>query len=239
MKNKESTRHSPLSPLNSQLPILLVEDEEEYNDINGVALRRAGFDVLCAETFSEAKALIESNPISLIVMDIMLPDGSGLELCRSLREEKDIPVLFLSALSQPEERVAGLKAGGDDYLPKPYYLEELVMRVRVLLRRAASKREDIQRLGDMELHHAARRATRGGKDLLLTPREFSLLALLAKRPGEYLSSDTLYKELWGFDALGDIRTVKTHMYRLRRKLGGNPPICIESSHGKGYRLIVR
>jgi DNA-binding response OmpR family regulator len=238
MKNKKSSRHSPLPLFNPAFSILLVEDEEAYNEINGAALRRAGFDVLCAETFSEAKALIESSPISLIVMDIMLPDGSGLELCRALREEKDIPVLFLSALRQPEERIAGLKAGGDDYLSKPYHLEELVMRVRALLRRATLKQEDIQRLGDIELRHAARRAMRGGKDLLLTPMEFSLLALLAKRQGEYLASDALYERLWGLDSLEDSHVVRQHVYRLRRKLGEDALVEIEGHRAKGYRIKV-
>jgi DNA-binding response OmpR family regulator len=234
MKTRGSTRMAECET------ILLIEDNNEYNDISGAALEMGEFSVLVAGSLARARTLLADNDVGLIVLYILMPDGSGLDWCRQLRLEKNIPILFLSQLNLPEQRVEGLRAGCDDYLTKPCYLEELVLRVKTLLHRANPGTSEMpsRHFGNIEIQYASRRAFRSGRDILLSPKEFALLERLSENPGGFLSTNELYETLWGMDALGDARTVKAHIYRLRKKLGENPPMRIESSREKGYRLIV-
>lgn len=220
--------------------ILLVEDNPHIMKINREALALRGFRVLEAATLAEGRALLERERPDLILLDVMLPDGSGLRFCEELRGGSGVPVLFLSALGQDEEIVAGLRAGGDDYLPKPYNLEVLLARVDALLRRAIRQRpEQPDKIGNLTLDVVSRRAYRAATDLLLTTKEFSILELLARGPGRPVPAAELYETIWGLDSNEDVNAVKTHVSRLRGKLAdAGVTVVITSERGKGYRLTI-
>ncbi|MDR1635644.1 MAG: response regulator transcription factor [Bifidobacteriaceae bacterium] len=216
--------------------ILLVEDDPDLNDINGEALRLAGHRVVTARSLAEAEAALESA-VDLIVLDIMLPDGSGLDLARSLRGRRETPIIFLSALGQVGQRVEGLRAGGDDYLPKPYDLDELTARVEALLRRTrAAAPPKAMRMGALTIEFAPRRALVNGADIWLTPKEFAVLESLARAGDQFVSPRDLYQVVWGLNEPVDVRTVREHVYRLRGKLAARGTPNVESIRGKGYRL---
>lgn len=220
--------------------ILLVEDNPHIMKINSDTLTEAGYRVLEATTAARARVLFEREAPDLIVLDIMLPDGDGLELCRSIRGDSDVPILFLSARRKNVEIVAGLRAGGDDYLPKPYDLGVLLARIEALLRRAAAAKAAESpplKFGALEICVTPRRALLHGIDLLLEPKEFALLEILAENRDRYTSADELYRRVWGMQAAGDTRTVKVRISCIRRKLGDE--FDIRTEWGKGYRLVVR
>lgn len=217
--------------------ILLIEDNADILAINRCALQKKGYQTLEAKSLEEAEAALSANP-SLILLDIMMPDGSGLDFCKIVRKQLDIPILFLTALSGSRNAVAGFAAGGDDYLSKPYDLEELVSRIEALLRRSGSSASKQSAWGSLTLDHISGRAYVSGTDLLLKPKEFSLLLLLSRHMSNYVPSRELFKQVWGSNDL-DIRTVKSHIYRLRKQLGtsGRNEFSIEYEKLKGYRLV--
>lgn len=221
--------------------ILLIEDEPHVLRSNRIALELEGYRVLEADTLAKGREIaVRENP-DLILLDILLPDGNGLEYCLELRGGSGVPILFLSALSEKEDVIAGLRAGGDDYITKPYLMEELLARVGALLRRGRmnAAAEQSIRLGGLEIHVSSRRACLEGKDLLLKPKEFALLEALASERDKYMTADALYEKLWGMDAAGDTDTVKVHVSKLRKKLGNNAPVTIDQAWGKGYRLVIK
>lgn len=217
--------------------ILLVEDNPEVLAGNAYMLGQAGYRVCSAGNLAEARACVAAGMPDLLVLDILLPDGSGLSFCREVRRRAEVPILFLTALGDGDSTVRGLKAGGDDYLAKPYEYKVLLARVEALLRRAGPKAAPALRFGPLELDFASRRALLDGADLLLSPKEFLLLELLARRQGEFVAAGTLFERVWGLDSLEDVRTVKEHVYRLRKKLE-HTPVRIESERGKGYRFTT-
>ena len=219
--------------------ILMIEDNPAILRTNRIELEQEGYRVLTAETLAEGRALLECEYPDLILLDILLPDGNGLAYCKELFGQNAPRILFLSALNTPEDVIAGLLAGGDDYMTKPYLVEELLARVQVLLRRPALRRNEpsILRAGPLELNTIAGRAYLAGEDLLLTRMEYTMLEYLANNMEKYSSAEELYRKLWDMDTGGDVRTVWEHVSRLRKKLAEGAA-DIESVRGKGYRLLA-
>ena len=224
--------------------ILLVEDDRDIMRANRSALELEGYPVKEAGTLREGRELVEMKAPDLIVLDITLPDGNGLEYCRELRGKSGVRILFLSALNTKADLIAGLRAGGDDYITKPYLMDELIARIEALLRRgkltsaegSESTAMSGMRLGAVDLNFMSRRASLHGSDMLLKPKEFSLLEVLAHNEGRYITAGELYEKVWGLNTAGDVRTVHAHIYSLRRKLGKDSHIIISQKRGKGYML---
>ncbi|RFZ77476.1 DNA-binding response regulator [Lacrimispora amygdalina] len=222
----------------SKSTILIVEDDAVILKTNRKALEIEGYRVLEAADLTAGRVQMEREIPDLIVLDILLPDGNGLRYCEELRSKSGVPILFLSALNTKADLITGLQAGGDDYIPKPYDMDVFLARVEALLRRSrlTGQGEEILCIGSLKLDTLSLRAFLKERDLLLKPREFALLATLAKNKGAFISTEALYKTVWGMEPASDTRTVKEHISRLRRKLGGLSPVRIESERGKGYCL---
>jgi DNA-binding response OmpR family regulator len=191
-----------------------------------------------ADTLSKGRQIVEEYLPDLIILDILLPDGNGLQYCEELRGKSGIRILFLSALNTKSDLLAGLRAGGDDYMAKPYDMDELLLRVEALLRRGKPIRVDepaITMYG-LEMNFVSRRALLDGRDLLLKPKEFSLLEMLVRSQGKTVPVEELYAKVWNMNAAGDVRTVKEHISRIRSKLDENSTLTIVSKRGKGYHL---
>lgn len=215
--------------------ILLVEDNPHIRKINTQVLTQRGYDLLQTDTVAGCRELMRWNPVDLVVMDIMLPDGSGLELCREIKSRFHIPVLFLTALGENKEIVEGLRAGGDDYLTKPYDLEVLVARVEARLRSHAESRRYVC-YGCLRLDTVSLCGYLGDRDVLLTQKEFAVLLILARSAGREVDSSQL-RQVWGDDADGDNQALWTLISRLRKKLNSEESrLEILSRRGGGYLL---
>ncbi|MGP3949761.1 response regulator transcription factor [Streptomyces sp. 7N604] len=219
--------------------VLVVDDDAAIRRSLERGLRLRGFSVALADGGHPALSSVRTLPPDVIVLDISMPDLSGIEVCRRLREDgNDVPVLMLSALDETGDRIAGLQAGGDDYLVKPFALQELVLRLQALLRRRPARAGDeAVRVGGLLMDPAARAARLDGAPLALTRREFELLEVLARNAGIVLTRDQLLDRVWGYDF--EVRTdaVDTFVSYLRRKLesGGRPRI-IHTVRGVGFVL---
>ncbi|MDR1509875.1 MAG: response regulator transcription factor [Synergistaceae bacterium] len=227
--------------------ILLVDDNRDILDTMKQWLTMRGYGVLSAPDAKSARGFFsslvsfDSHRPDLIVLDIILPDGSGLDLCREIRAAADVPVLFLTALGKDDDIVAGLRAGGDDYLPKPFDFNVLEARIEALLRRYARKSPEELDLGNLKLNTESRRAFFGGKDLLLTPKEFAILKLLAQNMNRYIHADEIYKVVWTMEPMDDLRAVRQKIYCIRKKLSQCEGLEaeIESERYGGYRMTIR
>ena len=225
--------------------VLIVEDEENLLTALRYSLEREGFSTSTATDGEQAlEAARQSNP-DAVILDIMLPKLDGLEVCRILRREMDVPILMLTARGEEIDRVVGLELGADDYITKPFSMRELVARVRAVLRRsggssdARSKRGgEVVRSGDLELNQTSHTVTLGGAPLSLKPREYDLLALFVANRGRAFSRDQILERLWGHDFIGDTRTVDVHVRWLRQKIEPEPgsPRRIITVRGVGYRF---
>ena len=212
--------------------IVLVEDNEQIMQGNERMLKRRGYEVITALTLAEARSAIEAQIPDLFVLDIMLPDGSGLDFMAELRQHSQVPILLLTGLTTPEDIVRGLTAGGDDYLAKPYDFGVLLARVEALLRRAQQVPECIHK-GRLRLDVTADVATLDGADLLLSQKEFSLLLIFVQNEKRFISAEYLYEKVWKQPMSGNSNTLKTMINRLREKIKS----CgyrIEWSRGEGY-----
>ncbi|MDR1387282.1 MAG: response regulator transcription factor [Propionibacteriaceae bacterium] len=218
--------------------ILVVEDNLEIQRANERMLQLSGYAVETAFDLGQARVAIKRAAPDLVVLDILLPDGSGVAFCEEIRRVTDVPILFVTALGETGDVVKGLRAGGDDYLPKPYHYAELMARIEALLRRERRVVAPTISVGSIEINLLSRRASVNGRDLLLTPKEFALLEILARSAGQYLSGAELYERAWGMGPIDDVRTVWDHMSRLRRKIGENAGVRFESARGKGYRITT-
>lgn len=218
--------------------VLVVEDDEETSEFVSRALAREGMAVTIAPDLARAGAELANARFDVVVLDVMLPDGSGIALCRDMRAASSmIPVLFLSARGTVGSRVEGLSAGGDDYLPKPFAVRELVARVRALGRRGPLVRPLRRRVGTIEIDLLGRRAERDGVELPLTAREWAVLELLIAREGQVVSFDELLETLWGTPSARARASLEVIMTRLRKKLSASPKQrVIQNVRAIGYRI---
>ena len=219
--------------------ILIIEDDREAASYLAKAFREAGHVADHAADGLDGYAMAESGDYDVLVVDRMLPKLDGLSLIRSLREQKvDTPVLILSALGQVDDRVKGLRAGGDDYLPKPYSFAELLARIEVLVRRRAGKAEEtVYRVGDLELDRLSHTVRRGGTELDLQPREFRLLEYLMKNAGQVVTRTMLLESVWDYHFDPGTNVIDVHVSRLRSKLdkGFDKPL-LHTVRGAGYMI---
>jgi DNA-binding response OmpR family regulator len=216
--------------------ILVVEDEQAIASFVAAYLRKDGFDVRMTASGREALTLVGSQPPSLVVLDLMLPDLDGMEVCRRIRETTTLPVLMLTARDDDLDKIAGLEVGADDYLTKPFNPRELVARVRAILRRSDGRaRPDggILTHGELVLDAGRRECKVGDEEIRLAPKEFDLLWELLDHRGFVLTRDQLLERVWGYTFAGDTRTVDVHIRQLRRKLGDAAPIV--TVWGIGYK----
>jgi two-component system phosphate regulon response regulator PhoB len=221
--------------------ILVVDDEPEAVELLEFNLKQAGFDVISAENGAEALKKARSALPSLIVLDLMLPEIDGLEVCKMLRRDPataGIPIIMLTAKAAEMDRIVGLEIGAEDYITKPFSPRELVLRVKKVLQRgqATPTEPDALKLGDLLIDRPRHLVKWRGKHIELTATEFRLLELLAQRRGRVQSRDQLLRDVWDYSGLVDTRTVDTHMRRLREKLG---PAAkhLDTVRGVGYRFI--
>jgi len=220
--------------------VLVVDDEPYITDLLGMALRHVGFTVDTAGSIGEARTQVARRVPDVLVLDVMLPDGDGIELCRRLRAEGvRAPVLFLTARDATEDKVRGLTVGGDDYMTKPFSLEELDARVRALLRRAGATSADESRrltFADLELDEDAHEVTRAGQPIGLSPTEFKLLRYLLVNAGRVVSKAQILDHVWEYDFGGDGGVVETYVSYLRKKIDPLGPPLIQTVRGVGYAL---
>jgi DNA-binding response OmpR family regulator len=216
----------------------MVEDEAPIAAVVRRGLERAGYQVELAADGLAGWELAKDGGYALILLDLMLPGLDGLELCRRLRARRDrTPILMLTARDAVPERVKGLEAGADDYLPKPFAFEELLARVRALLRREGVNKSSVIQIRDLEIDTATRRVLRGSEELSLTPREYSLLEALAKNEGRALTREVILDRVWGDEGRTGSNTVDVYITMLRRKLDVDASVkLIHTVHGVGYVL---
>jgi DNA-binding response OmpR family regulator len=219
--------------------ILLVDDEPMLRETLAYNLRNAGYEVNTAADGSAALQQARAEVPDLVILDLMLPEIDGLTVCRSLRHVSDVPILILTARTGELDKIVGLESGADDYLTKPFSLGELQARLRALLRRASGTRgsDEIQS-GNVRLNLVSRRGFLNDQELVLSPKEFSLLAELMRHAGAVLSRDLLLTRVWGYDFYGDSRTVDVHVRWLREKIEDDParPNRLVTVRGIGYRF---
>ena len=218
--------------------ILLIEDDDGTADEISLELTASGHDVTRVAALEPARALSAGEPFDLLILDRQLPDGEGLELLSALRRNgQRTPALVLSALGSLDDRVRGLRAGGDDYLPKPFALVELIARVEALLRRPNDTRATRLIAGPLELDLLAGTATRAGRPLGLLPRELKLLDYMVRRAGQIVTRAMLLRDVWGYSFEPDTNVVDVHLGRLRRKIDGEGETpMIRNVRGQGYVL---
>jgi two-component system OmpR family response regulator len=219
--------------------VLVVDDEEHITELVAMGLSYNGFDVERVASGREALAAVERRRPDLIVLDVMLPDLDGFEVCRRLRTDGNrTPVLFLTAKDATEDKVRGLTLGGDDYLVKPFSLEELVARAQAVLRRSGLSRADgsMLRCADLEMDDDAHRVRRAGADVSLSPTEYNLLRYLLQNTGRVLSKAQILDHVWQYDFGGDGGVVETYIGYLRRKIDNVEPRLIHTIRGVGYAL---
>jgi two-component system, OmpR family, response regulator len=218
--------------------LLLVDDETNLRSMLQAALRHNGFEVYPAETGAQAVDMVRETRPALVVLDVMLPDIDGFEVCRRLRSAGDhTPVLFLTARDETEDKVRGLTLGGDEYLVKPFSLEELVARIHAVLRRTGAARGGgVFSCADLEMDDDAHRVIRGGTEVALSPTEYNLLRYLLVNKGRVVSKSQILDHVWQYDFRGDGGVVETYIGYLRRKLDSDRSRLIHTIRGFGYTL---
>jgi two-component system alkaline phosphatase synthesis response regulator PhoP len=220
--------------------VLVVDDDVKTVELVKLYLSRDGYKVLSAYDGTEALRLARENRPDLIVLDLMLPGVDGLEVCRTLRNESDVPIIMLTARTTDEDKLTGLGLGADDYVSKPFSPRELAARVRTVLRRLPGERGPVEvKRGQLVLNFLKHEVSIAGKPLDLTPVEFKLLGVLVKEAGRVFSRAELVEKALGFDYKGFDRTIDVHILNLRRKLEPDPlyPKYIKTAYGAGYRFV--
>jgi DNA-binding response OmpR family regulator len=219
--------------------ILVIEDEEKISSLVKAYLEREGFNVVVASTGEEGLSLLKEG-FDLLILDLMLPDMDGEEICEVLRKDSDIPIIMLTAKSDEEDRVKGLGMGADDYVVKPFSPKELVARVKALLRRTKPKKSVLSfNKGDLIIDTDRFEVKKSGKVVNLTQTEFKLLQCLSERPGQVFSRLQLVNLILGYDFEGYDRTIDAHVKNIRHKIEDNPrrPVYIKTVYGIGYKFI--
>ena len=220
--------------------VLVVDDDVKTVELVKLYLNRDGYRVLTAYDGLEALRLAQEAHPDLIVLDLMLPGMDGLEICRTIREESDVPIIMLTARTTDEDKLTGLSLGADDYVTKPFSPRELAARIRAVLRRLPGERgPDEIKHGKITVNFSKHEASLDGKSLTLTPVEFKLLGVLVKEPGRVFSREQLIEEALGYDFEGFNRTIDVHILNLRRKLEPDPghPKYIKTVYGTGYKFL--
>jgi two-component system response regulator MtrA len=221
--------------------VLLVEDDPSIREVADLGLSQAGFRVTTSGDGRDGLIQFRNQSFDLVVLDIMLPELDGYEVCRQIRSQSRVPIIMLSAKSDTVDVVVGLELGADDYVTKPFELPELVARARAAVRRGAALPEDpVLTRDDLEIDPAAFIARKGGEELTLTVTEFKLLFELARRPGQVFTRELLLERVWNYEYLGDSRLVDVAVQRLRAKVEDDPkePKHIKTVRGVGYRFDV-
>jgi two-component system, OmpR family, response regulator RegX3 len=223
--------------------VLVVEDEESFIDALTVGLRREGFRVQVARDGAQALDLFDAIDPDLVLLDVMLPKVSGIDVCRQLRKRSQVPIIMVTAKGAEIDTVVGLEVGADDYVTKPYRLRELVARMRAVLRRAPQNRagetdSDVLEVGDVSLDPERHEVIIRDSDVQLPLKEFELLELLLVNAGRVLTRETLIDRVWGSDYVGDTKTLDVHIKRLRSKVEDDPsnPSRIVTIRGLGYKF---
>ena len=220
--------------------ILVVDDEPNIIELARLYLEKEGFRVAEACGGEEAMRLFDEVRPALIILDIMIPEPDGWEVCRRIRSRSQLPIIMLTAREDEVDKVVGLELGADDYLTKPFSPRELVARVKAVLRRAlpASESREVLHVEDLVIDASRRKVTQGERDVELTPREFDLLYTLALNRGIVMSRERLLERVWGYDYYGDTRTVDVHIRHTREKLGedSSQPRYVETVWGVGYKF---
>ena len=218
--------------------ILVVEDEASIASFVSLYLKNAGYDVRAVTTGAAALAQVASETPAFIILDLMLPDLDGIEICRRVRKTSDVPILMLTARDEDVDKIIGLEVGADDYLTKPFNPRELVARVKSVLRRSTPDRKEVASAtithGDLNIDAGRREVKVGDEEIKLAPKEFDLLWELLDHKGLVLTRDQLLERVWGYTFAGDTRTVDVHVRQLRRKLGEASPIV--TVWGVGYKV---
>jgi len=226
--------------------VLVVEDEDSFVDALTVGLKREGFRVSVARDGTEAIKVFDDVQPDLVLLDVMLPKMSGIDVCRELRTRSTVPIIMVTAKGSEIDTVVGLEVGADDYVSKPYRLRELVARMRAVLRRRSNDTpttepsDDVVSVGDVTVDHSRHEVTIRGSQVRLPLKEFELLALLLENAGRVLTRDTLIDRVWGSDYVGDTKTLDVHIKRLRAKVEDDPtrPSRIVTIRGLGYKYEV-
>lgn len=225
--------------------VLVVDDEKPIADILEFNLKNDGYEVICAYDGAEALKLVEEHTPDLILLDIMLPEKDGMEVCKEVRKKYDMPIIMLTAKDSEIDKVLGLELGADDYVTKPFSTREILARVKANLRRhqqiATANQENESNeiaIGSLVIHPDAYIVSKRGETIELTHREFELLYYLAKHPGQVMTREHLLQTVWGYDYFGDVRTVDVTVRRLREKIEDNPshPGWLVTRRGVGYYL---
>jgi DNA-binding response OmpR family regulator len=221
--------------------ILLIEDDERIRASMTLALEDEGYAIVGLSSAEEGLEHLREHPVDVVLLDVMLPGMDGLEFCRRLRSGSGVPVIMVTARSDSDDVVAGLEAGADDYVTKPFVARELSLRIKSLLRRAGSSGSTPRqlRVGEIEIIPEAGEVTVSGEPVHLTRTEFRLLCELAESPGTVFSREQLLERVWGYDYFGDGRLVDVHVRRLRTKIEADPgrPAHLLTVRGLGYKLV--
>jgi two-component system KDP operon response regulator KdpE len=219
--------------------VLVVDDEAQIVRALRTSLQGAGYEVDVATTAAEALARAAAHPPTGVILDLILPDGSGIDVCRELRRWTNVPVLVLSALGDEQEKIAALDAGADDYVTKPFGIEELLARLRAALRRVDAPAAPVVELGELAVDLERRLVTMRGKPVSLTPTEFELLRLFVRNEGKLLTHPTILREVWGPAYGTESHYLHVYVSQLRQKLEQDParPRLLLTEPGAGYRLV--
>ena len=223
--------------------ILVVEDEESYRDPLAYQLTREGFDVVIAQTGTEALREFDRQPIDLVLLDVMLPEMSGVDVCRDLRTRSNVPIIMLTAKDGEIDKVVGLELGADDYVTKPYSFRELLARIRAVLRRAEAivdpEETAALEVGRIRMDVERHEVSVDGARVTMPLREFELLELFLRNPDRALPRELLIDRIWGANYVGDTKTLDVHVKRLRAKIEENPsaPQVLQTVRGLGYKLV--
>jgi two-component system response regulator RegX3 len=223
-----------------RIVVLIVEDEPSYVDALSIGLVGEGFVVAAASTIADARAQFAAVKPDILLLDVMLPDGSGIDFCRELRATSAVPIIMVTARSEEVDVILGLEFGASDYVTKPYRLRELIARIRAVLRRSGAEpaSDVIMSIGEFRIDTIRRSVVRDGVELELSRKEFDLLTLFASRLGQVVTRDECLDEIWWGRDLADTRTLDTHVKRLRQKLEVDPgnPVHLLTIRGVGFRL---
>ncbi|MGP3739032.1 response regulator transcription factor [Bacillus sp. 4A_MP2] len=229
-----------------QSKVLIIDDEKEILELIHTVLTREGIDqVLTASTARDGLTQFHQEQPDLVILDIMLPDGEGYDICKQIRDVSHVPIIFLSAKGEESDKIVGLAIGGDDYITKPFSPKEVAYRVKAQLRRSSylqpSQAEPVIKKGPFELNEQEAELTKNGAAIELTPKELMLMTYFLQHPNRVISKETLYQTVWGEDFFGSDNTVMVHIRRLREKIEHSPstPEFLVTVKGLGYKFVVK